>query len=47
LQIRGAVGVLKAHQGKEKTDSLVNALRFNTVHLNDEDTPGAIKQLLA
>jgi hypothetical protein len=46
-QIRGAVQALKAHVGKEKTDGLVNALRFNTVHLNDETTPNAIKQILA
>lgn len=47
IQIKGAVTVLKNYQGREKTDSLVNALRFNTVHLNEEETPSQFKQLLA
>ncbi len=45
--VKGAVTVLKAHNGTEKTDSLVNALRFNTMHLNEDETPSAIKQLLS
>lgn len=28
-------------------DGLLNALRFTTIHLNDPETPGSIKQLLA
>jgi len=47
IQIKGAVTALKNYQGREKTDSLVNALRFNTVHLNDDDTPASFKSLLA
>lgn len=47
IQIKGAVTVLKNYQGREKTESLVNALRFNTVHLNEEDTPSQFKQILA
>jgi len=46
IQIRQAVQALKGHEGKEKTDTLINALRFNTVHLNDEDTPGQVKVIL-
>jgi len=46
IQIRQAVQVLKGHEGKDKTDTLINALRFNTVHLNDEDTPGQVKVIL-
>jgi len=47
IMIRNAVVALKSYTGKEKTDSLINALRFNTIHLNDEDTPSPIKALLA
>jgi len=47
IMVRGAVTALKAHTGSEKTDSLVNALRFNTMHLNEDETPNAIKQLLS
>jgi len=47
IHIKGSVTVLKAWSGEEKTDSLVNALRFNTVHLNEDETPGAVKALLA
>jgi len=47
IQIKQVVTTLKGYQGEEKTDSLVNALRFNTVHLNEDETPGNIKQLLS
>jgi len=40
------VQVLKTYTGA-KTDGLINALRFTTVHLADPETPGSIKQLLA
>eukprot|EP01105_Mastigella_eilhardi_P028649 TRINITY_DN95_c0_g1_i1.p2 TRINITY_DN95_c0_g1~~TRINITY_DN95_c0_g1_i1.p2 ORF type:complete len:283 (+),score=107.62 TRINITY_DN95_c0_g1_i1:228-1076(+) len=46
IQMRAAVGVLKGYTDAS-TDGLLNALRFTTLHLNDPDTPGAIKQLLA
>jgi len=46
IQIRQVVQALKGHEGKEKTDTLINALRFNTVHLNDDDTPSQVKQIL-
>jgi len=50
INIRGAVTVLKnvQTQGGEGNPcaNLLNALRYTTVHLNDEATPGNIKQLL-
>jgi hypothetical protein len=45
INIKGCITVLKNFQGGQ-TDGLLNALRFTTIHLNDPDTPGAIKQLL-
>eukprot|EP00727_Mastigamoeba_balamuthi_P002464 m51a1_g12214 hypothetical protein (318) ;mRNA; f:16330-17967 len=46
INIKGCVQVLKGYtQGS--VDGLLNALRFTTPHLNDPDTPGNIKQLLA
>jgi len=47
IQVKQVVTSLKGYTGEEKTDSLVNALRFNTMHLNDEDTPSNVKQLLS
>jgi hypothetical protein len=48
VNIRGIITALRTPPaGAEKTDSLVNGLRFNTVHLNEEETPGNIKQMLA
>jgi len=46
INIRGCISVLKNYQ-QHNTDGLLNALRFTTIHLNDPETPGAIKQLLA
>lgn len=48
INIRGCITVLKncPSSGAGSTDGLLNALRFTTIHLNDPDTPGAIKQLL-
>jgi len=45
INIKGAIGVLKQYTGSP-TDGLLNALRFTTIHLNDAETPNAIKQLL-
>jgi len=45
INIKGVITVLKARMGKG-TDGLLNALRFTTIHLNDPDTPAAIKVLL-
>jgi hypothetical protein len=51
VQVKACVQILKNYVVPEEvtgtTDGLLNALRFTTVHLNDPDTPGAIKQLLA
>jgi len=47
INIKGCITVLKNFQGPPGcTDGLLNALRFTTIHLNDPDTPAAIKQLL-
>jgi len=46
VNIRGCVLTLKNHK-PAPPESLLNALRFTTVHLNDDDTPSSIKQLLA
>jgi len=45
INIKGAVNVLKSYT-TSPTDGLLNAMRFTTVHLNDPQTPNAIKQLL-
>jgi hypothetical protein len=49
INVKGCIQALKNHApgGAGSTDGLLNALRFTTVHLNDPETPGAIKQLLA
>jgi len=44
VNIRGVIAALKSFPGA--SDGLLNALRFTTIHLNDPDTPGSIKQLL-
>lgn len=48
-QVKGCIHVLKTFQPTtdQSTDGLLNALRFTTIHLNDPETPGSIKQLLA
>eukprot|EP01100_Stratorugosa_tubuloviscum_P007622 TRINITY_DN314_c1_g2_i1.p1 TRINITY_DN314_c1_g2~~TRINITY_DN314_c1_g2_i1.p1 ORF type:complete len:310 (-),score=129.79 TRINITY_DN314_c1_g2_i1:97-1026(-) len=43
INIKGCISVLRAHSS---TEGLLNALRFTTIHLNDAETPNAIKQLL-
>jgi len=45
INIRGCINVLKTYTASP-TDGLLNALRFTTIHLNDPETPNAIKQLL-
>jgi len=49
INIKGCIHVLKTFTPTtdQSTDGLLNALRFTTIHLNDPDTPGSIKQLLA
>jgi len=46
INIRGVINVLKTYT-TSPTDGLLNALRFTTLHLNDPQTPNAIKQLLS
>jgi len=45
INIKGCINVLKSYTASP-TDGLLNALRFTTIHLNDAETPNAIKQLL-
>jgi len=45
INIKGCINVLKGYTASP-TDGLLNALRFTTIHLNDPETPNAIKQLL-
>lgn len=45
INVKGCIQVLKAYT-ESPTDGLLNALRFTTIHLNDESTPNYIKQLL-
>jgi len=46
INMKGAVSQLKNFTDAS-TDGLLNALRYTTKHLNDADTPAAIKNLLA
>ncbi|EGG13744.1 FAM49 family protein [Cavenderia fasciculata] len=46
IYIKGCIVTLKDHNSLSSTDGLLNALRFTTIHLNDPETPGSIKQLL-
>jgi len=46
INMKGCIHVLKNYTGGN-TDGLLNALRFTSIHLNDPETPGSIKQLLA
>jgi len=45
INIKACINVLKTYSASP-TDGLLNALRFTTIHLNDPETPNAIKQLL-
>lgn len=46
IDIRGTIKAIKMHQNPGQ-DTLLNALKFTTKHLNDEETPKAVKALLA
>ena len=46
LQVKGCVKLLK-DQPPCKSEGLLNALRYTTKHLNEENTPKNIKNLLA
>ena len=45
--MKSSIKLIQAQGQSEQTDSLLNALRYTTKHMNDADTPKAIKQLLA
>ncbi|KAK5574939.1 hypothetical protein RB653_010193 [Dictyostelium firmibasis] len=45
INIKGCIVTLK-ETNTSSSPGLLNALRFTTIHLNDVETPGAIKQLL-
>eukprot|EP00052_Salpingoeca_macrocollata_P034052 m.10367 g.10367 ORF g.10367 m.10367 type:complete len:325 (-) comp5883_c0_seq1:117-1091(-) len=46
IDIPRSIKVLKMHQNPH-LEALMNALRYTTKHLNDEDTPKSVKALLA
>jgi hypothetical protein len=46
IDIKGSIRVLK-DQTPSIVDGLLNALRYTTKHLNDENTPKQVKNLLA
>jgi hypothetical protein len=46
IDVPKAIKTLKLHTNPE-VEGLMNALRYTTKHLNDEDTPKAVKALLA
>jgi len=52
IHVKGCIQVLKGFQptvpvtGTPPTEGLLNALRFTTIHLNDPETPSAVKQML-
>jgi len=49
INTKGIILALKGYQSESAggvTDGLLNAIRFSTIHLNDPDTPPAMKQLL-
>ena len=45
IDVRATVKLLKEHPRSSET--LLNALKYNTKHFNDEDTPKAIQQILS
>eukprot|EP01098_Paradermamoeba_levis_P003563 TRINITY_DN1606_c0_g2_i1.p1 TRINITY_DN1606_c0_g2~~TRINITY_DN1606_c0_g2_i1.p1 ORF type:complete len:304 (+),score=57.68 TRINITY_DN1606_c0_g2_i1:87-998(+) len=45
IHVKNAINIIKAFKD-ESTESLVSAIKFNTVHLGDPDTQPAIKTLL-
>ncbi|KAI9347194.1 protein FAM49B [Zopfochytrium polystomum] len=46
LNVRASVRLIQTHGGP-RVNSLLNSVRYATVHLNDESTPKALKTLLA
>ena len=46
LDMKNTIKAVKMHNNPNQ-ENLLNALRYTTKHLNDDDTPKAIKSLLA
>lgn len=46
IDVRATIKALKMHDNQH-VESLMNALRYSTRHLNDEDTPKQVKSMLA
>lgn len=46
INIKGCIATLKSYNG-DNTDGLMNTLRFTTAHLNDAETPAAVRALLS
>jgi thiaminase len=45
VNVKNHIKLIQTYGG-DHTESLLNALRYTTKHLNDESTPKAVKQLL-
>lgn len=45
VDVKGCVRVLR-EQDKSQSEGLLNALRYTTLHLNEESTPKSTKSLL-
>ncbi len=45
MQVRTSIQAIQQYAG-ESTESMVNALRYSSKHVNDADTPKQVKQLL-
>jgi len=47
VNIKNAIIILRDRQDELTTNGLINSLKYTTKHLNDQDTPNTIKNLLA
>ena len=47
LDMMKTIKAIKSHGTAAGSDALINALRYSTKHLNDDDTPKAVKAALA
>jgi hypothetical protein len=45
--MKSSIKLIQAQGPGEQTDTLLNALRYTTKHMNDVDTPKQLKQMLA
>ena len=46
VDVKGCVRVLRDHPDRQLSESLLNALRYTTRHVNDESTPRSVKAAL-